>query len=371
MTGASTAAAEQLTGFRIGVTSDRRAEDLIGALERRGAEVIHAPALQIAPVGEDEALIADTVAILAARPDVVVVTTAYGMRRWAEGADAAGVGEELLEVLGRSRIFVRGPKARGAVRASGLDDAGIATDERTSSVVDLLLTEGVAGRTVAVQLHGYTDGEQLDRLRAAGAQVLTVEPYRWMKPEGTTRVPRLIDAVCARQLDVVTFTSAPAVDALLSTAAELGRHDALVAALRTDVVAAAVGPVTAAPLEAVGITPLVPERYRMGALIRVVCDHLAHDRVEEVTTAVGTLRLRGRTLVLGDVAVPLAPAPLALLRALISSGGGVLSRSQLLSRVPELTSERALDMTLTRLRQVLPDRRLVVTVTKRGYRLNV
>ncbi|MDD9207250.1 uroporphyrinogen-III synthase [Georgenia sp. 10Sc9-8] len=370
MTEPSTAA-EQLTGFRIGVTSDRRAEDLIGALERRGAEVLHAPALQIAPVAEDHDLIADTEAILAARPDTVVVTTAYGMRRWTEGADAAGLGEDLLDVLGGSRIFVRGPKARGAVRAAGLDDTGIADDERTSSVVDMLVAEGVTGRTVAVQLHGYTDGEQLERLRAAGARVLTVEPYRWVKPEGTTRLPRLIDAVCSRQLDVVTFTSAPAVDALLSSAAELGRQDALVAALRTGVVAAAVGPVTAAPLEAAGITPIVPERYRMGALIRLVCDHLARYHVEELATAVGTLRLRGRALFLGDAVVSLAPAPLALLRALVAADGAVLSRTQLLAQVPELTSERALDMTMSRLRQVLPDPRLVATVTKRGYRLNV
>ena len=34
---------EQLAGFRIGVTADRRSGDLIAALERRGAEVLHAP----------------------------------------------------------------------------------------------------------------------------------------------------------------------------------------------------------------------------------------------------------------------------------------------------------------------------------------
>ena len=40
--------ADVLRGFRIGVTSDRRAADLITALERRGAQVLHAPALMIA-----------------------------------------------------------------------------------------------------------------------------------------------------------------------------------------------------------------------------------------------------------------------------------------------------------------------------------
>ena len=39
---------DQLDGFRIGVTSDRRSEDLIDALKRRGATVQHAPTLKMA-----------------------------------------------------------------------------------------------------------------------------------------------------------------------------------------------------------------------------------------------------------------------------------------------------------------------------------
>ena len=198
-----------LEGFRIGVTSHRRSRDLIEALERRGAEVLHAPALKIAPVQEDIRLIEDTKAIIAAQPDLCIATTAYGMRRWCEAADSFGIGEELLETLGACRMFVRGPKARGAVRAAGLADVGISSDETTATLVDMLLAEGVRGKTVAVQLHGYTDVRQLERLRMSGATVLTVTPYRWVKPDGDDRLPRLIEAACSGNLDVLTFTSAP------------------------------------------------------------------------------------------------------------------------------------------------------------------
>src|SRR5881392_1859319 len=109
---ASDAGSSPLEGFRIGVTSHRRSRDLIEALERRGASVLHAPALKIAPVQEDMVLIEDTRTIIA--------TTAYGMRRWCEAADSFGIGEQLLETLSACRMFVRGPKARGAVRAAGL-----------------------------------------------------------------------------------------------------------------------------------------------------------------------------------------------------------------------------------------------------------
>lgn len=359
-----------LAGFQVGVTSDRRSAELIEALRRRGAGVLHAPALRIAPVEEDHQLVEDTRAVLAAAPDVTVVTTAYGMRRWLQSADAAGLGEELLATLGRSRVFVRGPKARGAVRAAGLDDDGISPDERTAGAVDLLLEKGVTGRTVVVQLHGYADTEQLERLRQAGARVLTVAPYRWVRPEDDESLPRLIRAVVGGQLDVVTFTSAPAVDALVSTAGELGLAGELVAAMaRPDgVLAAAVGPVTAAPLRERGVEPLVPERHRMGALIRVVCEALADRRVV-VATARGRLEVRGQTATLDGVPLTLAPAAAAMLRALAEAPGAVVTREALSRRLPAGGGDHALDVAISRLRAGLPDRQLVRTVVKRGYRL--
>ncbi|WP_264668057.1 uroporphyrinogen-III synthase [Arthrobacter sp. VKM Ac-2550] len=364
--------AHALAGFRVGVTSDRRAEDLISALERRGAQVLHAPALRIAPVAEDHLLMQDTAAILGARPDITLITTAYGMRRWCEAADAHGLGEDLMDILAASRIFVRGPKARGAVRAAGLDDAGISHDERTATMVDMLLEEGVEGLTVAIQLHGYTDAEQLARMREAGATILTVTPYRWIKPEGADgKVGRLIEAVITRQLDVVTFTSAPAVDALWSTAHELGLFDALVTAFKHDVVAAAVGPVTAKPLEDAGVRPIMPERYRMGALIRLVVEHLSGNQIQRFNTVLGELEIRGRSVILDGERVDLSPTPLAIFRALAGAGGAVLPREALLECLPDAPGEHALDMAISRLRQALPDPSLVATVIKRGYRLNV
>ena len=127
---------DQLRGFRIGVTSDRRSGDLIAALERRGAQVLHAPALKIAPNEQDASLITETRELIRTRPEVVLVTTGYGMRRWFEVADTAGLGAELTEVLEAARIFARGPKAVGAVRAAGLVDAQLSETDTTAALVD-------------------------------------------------------------------------------------------------------------------------------------------------------------------------------------------------------------------------------------------
>ena len=136
------ACVEQLAGFRIGVTSDRRSEDLISALQRRGADVLHAPALKIAPNDQDAALVDETRALIAARPEVVLVTTGYGMRRWFEVADATGLGAELSEVLESARIMARGPKAVGAVRAAGLEEVQVSASETTASLVDAVVSSG-------------------------------------------------------------------------------------------------------------------------------------------------------------------------------------------------------------------------------------
>nr|WP_231366277.1 uroporphyrinogen-III synthase [Zhihengliuella flava] len=361
-----------MTGFRIGVTSDRRSADLIEALQRRGAEVLHAPVLKIAPIAEDAELFAETDALIAARPDYVLVTTAYGMRRWIDSADAHGQGDALAEALEHASIHVRGPKARGAVRAAGFDDDGISHDERTSTLVDSVLERGVAGKTVAIQMHGHADLDDLRRLETAGARVITVSPYRWVVPEGSAeQVKKLIDAIIAGGLDVVTFTAAPAVDALWSAAHEQGRYWELIRAFQTSVTAATVGPVTAHPLQSVGIEPLIPERFRMGAMIRQVVEHLSAAGTQRLTTAVGPLTLRGNRVTLAERTVELGPSQLVLFRALAEARGAVLSRADLIAILPEGQGDHALDMAVSRLRQALPEPQLVATVIKRGYRLNV
>ncbi|AWB95768.1 uroporphyrinogen-III synthase [Agromyces badenianii] len=363
---------DQLEGFRIGVTSDRRSADLIDALARRGAQVLHAPTLRMANAVSDDPVIADTRAVIEARPDVLLATTAYGVRRWFEVADAAGLGEDLIDALSETAILVRGPKARGGIRAAGLNDAGMSAQETTESLIDEVLATKPPGLTVAVQLHGFLNPSQLDRLREAHDRVLTVEPYRWTEPDETDeRVDRLIEAACTGGLDCITFTSAPAVHALFAAAEVRGRHDDLVDAMCGPVVAAAVGPVTAAPLIAAGIVPIQPERFRMGALIRLVCEHLESARVLRLDTRHGPLELRGAVVDVDDRRVALAPVALMILRALVLARGSVVARERLTSALPGTNDEHALEVALSRLRQTIGVPGLIATVVKRGYRLDV
>ncbi|WP_104126909.1 uroporphyrinogen-III synthase [Cryobacterium sp. Y57] len=362
----------QLDGFRIGVTSDRRSGDLIDAFERRGAKVMHAPTLRIAHSQQDGPLLDDTRALIIARPDILLATTGYGVRRWFEVAEADGIGSDLTDAFADTTILVRGPKARGGIRATGLNDSGMSESETTASLVDKVLAEYPPGLVVGIQVHGATDEVQLDRLRAVHQQVLVVAPYRWIAVDDSDeRVYKLVEAICSRQLDCVTFTSAPAVHALFTAAEGMEVYPELIAALQTQVCAAAVGPVTSAPLIAAGIVPIQPSRFRMGALIRLVCEHLEQNMIERVETQNGLVQLRGSIVQVGAERTQLPPTALAILRALVRARGAVVSREDLTLSLAGDSDEHAMEVSLSRLRQTLGIPGLVATVVKRGYRLNV
>jgi len=171
-----------MAGCVVLVTADRRSAELSSALTRRGATVRHAPALSIVPHEHDEQLLLDSKALIVAPPDTLVVTTGIGFRGWVEAADAAGLADDLLDVLGRARIIARGPKARGAIQAAGLQADWVAESETSAEILETLLSEGVAGQRVAIQHHGAGADGLDSELAAAGADIASLVVYRWGPP---------------------------------------------------------------------------------------------------------------------------------------------------------------------------------------------
>ncbi|MGN9756232.1 uroporphyrinogen-III synthase [Streptomyces sp. SD31] len=358
-----------LAGFTVGVTAARRADELGALLQRRGAAVLHAPALRIVPLADDSELLAATKEIIQRTPDVVVATTAIGFRGWIEAADGWGLGEDLLERLRGVELLARGPKVKGAVRAAGLTEEWSPSSESMAEVLDRLLEEGVDGRRVAIQLHGEPLPGFVESLRAAGAEVLGVPVYRWLPPEDIGPVDRLLDATISRGLDALTFTSAPAAASLLSRAEERGLLPEVLAALNHDVLPACVGPVTALPLQALGVDTVQPERFRLGPLVQLLCQELP-GRARSLPIAGHQVEIRGHAVMVDGVLRPVPPAGMSLLRALSRRPGWVVPRAELLRALPGAgRDEHAVETAMARLRTALGAPKLIQTVVKRGYRL--
>ncbi|WAL64833.1 uroporphyrinogen-III synthase [Amycolatopsis cynarae] len=359
-----------LAGFCVGITAARRADELGALLVRKGAVVRYGPAIRIVPLADDTELHAATARLLDEPVDAVVATTGIGFRGWVEAAEGWGLGEELLARLGKATLLARGPKARGAIRAAGLSEQYSPASESSAELLQHLLRSGVDGMRIAVQLHGEPLPYFVDSLRDAGAEVIEVPVYRWVGPADPGPLDRLLDAVLDGAIDALPFTSAPAAASTLAMARRTGRQAALVDALTHRVLVACVGPITAAPLAALGIPTVQPERARIGALARTVAEALVA-RSPRLRAAGRQIELRGQAAIVDGHLCEVAPAPMAVLRALAAEPGRVVSRRELTTALPSGGEEHAVETAIGRLRTSLGESRLVQTVVKRGYRLAV
>lgn len=365
---------QPLAGYRIGVTAARKVEEQVNLLERRGATVEWAPALSQDPNQVDDAQLRAATDDVLSRPiDMFLATTGVGMRAWFAAADSWGILDDLLEAMGSAEILARGPKSVGALRRRGLRELWAPESECFEDVLEHLRGRDLTGRRIVVQEHGQSLSMVAHALRRQGADVTTVTVYRVASAEDPEPMFKMIDLIADRALHAVTFTSAPAVAALMEAAGSTGRRDEVITAFQADVVASCVGPVTAAAFEMWGVPTIQPERSRLAAMVKQLETELP-SRSNGMTLEVAghVLLMHGDDVLLDGVEVKLSPAPMALLQALVVNPGHVVSRRELLAELPGGTagSEHAVEMAVARLRAALGTR-TVQTVVKRGYRLAV
>ncbi|MEO8887692.1 MAG: uroporphyrinogen-III synthase [Jatrophihabitantaceae bacterium] len=362
-----------LAGYTIGITAARRREEFGAALERHGGRIVYGPAIRIVPLADDTELLAATKRCVDAPLDFAVATTGIGFRGWLEAAGSWGLAAPLTQHLAGATLLARGPKARGAIRAAGLREAWSPDSESSAEVLEHLL-EGpdLSGRRIAVQLHGDPLAEFVAALRARGADVIEVPVYRWVLPADVGPLRRLLESTAAAALDCVAFTSAPAATSFLHLADDQGIGAAVHAALRNEVVAACVGPVTAGPLVEAGLPTVQPERGRLGALVREIVEQVPRLRGRPALAAGHALDVRGHAVVVDGGLVALPSTGAGLLRELARQPGHVVSRARLLQLLPgDGVDGHAVDVAIGRLRTALGDPAIVQTVVKRGYRLAV
>ncbi|KEP74060.1 uroporphyrinogen-III synthase, partial [Microbacterium sp. SUBG005] len=138
------------------------------------------------------------------------------------------------------------------------------------------------------------------------------------------------------------------------------------------VLVAAVGPITAGPLRDFGIAPLVPDRGRLGALVRAVVTHYGGpDATCCARASAGSAS--GRRASCSTASSPPCRAPgSSLLRALARHPGAVVSRADLIAALPNAeASGHAVEVAVARTREALGGIDLIRTVYKRGYRLDI
>jgi uroporphyrinogen-III synthase len=359
-----------LAGYAVGITADRRWEEQAELLARRGATVLHGPTIKTLPLGSAEDLRRATEQVILEPPDIVVANTGIGMRAWLSAAESWGLGEALHGALDSSSIFARGPKASAAAHQAGLEVTARAASELMSELIELIIATGIAGKRVAFQCHGDDSPLAIAALKAAGAIVIEIPIYRWILPESSAAAENLIQSIANHKLHAVTFTSAPAVRNLLLIATEMGLEQQVRSALGSTVLAVMVGPVCAAAAKEVGIGPcIVPDKYRLGPMIRALSDALLSDK-RPLTLGSIPIVQQGTTVTIDGKVSALSVREASLLAALLARRPQVVSKRELLALVWNGEGdEHVVEVTIGRLRAKLGLAASgIVSIPRRGYR---
>jgi uroporphyrinogen-III synthase len=361
-----------LAGFTVAVTADRRREEQVELLRRRGASVVEGPTIRTEPLGDDEAFRTAIDALVARPPDIAVLLTGLGVRSLMGAAESIGLGEAVHAALAQSEVHTRGPKATGAAITAGFDVTWRTAGERSTELVDALAPRARAGARIAVVRDGDARPVTADALAALGADVVDVPVYRWSMPGDLGPARRVLDAVIGGSVDAVTFTSSPALRNLVAIAGADGRTSDLIAALNADVVAVCIGPVCAEAAAAVGIERrITPHRARLGAMVLSLAAELAA-RSRRWTVGDVDLTVQGALARVGDRDVLLTDRERAVLHVLADARGAVVAKESLLRTVwgDADADTHAVEVTVGRLRRRLGVAGAAVqTVPRRGYRL--
>ena len=262
---------EELSGRRIVVPETRELGQLVRMLEERGAEAIPCPMIAIRDAPDAEPVAAWLRWFVKGTCDDLVLMTGEGLRRLLGLARRIDLESAFLDALRTTRKITRGPKPVRALREVGLD-ADIPADEPTTEgIIAAMRRHDLSGRSVGVQLNpGNPNRRLVDFIEAAGAVPYPVLPYVYVSEADDARVLAIINDMAAGQFDAIAFTSAPQVRRLRDVARATGRDADLLQGFRR-IVVAAVGPIVASELEALGVqVNITPPRgtFFMKPLVR-------------------------------------------------------------------------------------------------------
>lgn len=268
---------DSLGGARVALLEARMESELASLVRRHGGEPVCVPAMR--EVERDcAAEAARAIDAIAKESAVVVLATGVGLLRWLTVAAALGRGAELREGLARATVVCRGPKPVAVLKREGLPaHVRAPAPHTTRELLDALAAVEVRDRDVVFIHDGGASRAVPEALEARGARVFEVRPYEWALPEDVEPLRALVAKLIAGEageIDALAITTQVQARHLFEVADSMGVRAALVGALRSPVVVAAVGPTCARVLEELGTPPhVVPEASKMGALVLALARH--------------------------------------------------------------------------------------------------
>jgi uroporphyrinogen-III synthase len=255
-----------LDGVRVATTENRYPEQLARLLEREGAIVYSCPLLRETTVEHSGNARQFMELCETTKVDVIIFYT--------------GVGIEFLfrevnkpEVIARSRIVARGPKAVNALKKFGVQGDFVADAPTTEGILKTLERQDLHGKSVLVQLYGQENVELRNGLEAMGAIVTGISLYHYEQASNEEAVSELVRRITHGEIDAITFTNGPQARFLLKSAASMGSEGDVLKHFKRDIAVVSIGEITSRALREMGIEPhVIPEEPKMGPMVKALAD---------------------------------------------------------------------------------------------------
>ncbi|HEX4052102.1 MAG TPA: uroporphyrinogen-III synthase [Steroidobacteraceae bacterium] len=242
---------EPLAGRCIALAESRELDVFAGLLQRRGAQVLRYPLVQIVDAPDPVPILQWARCLATGGLDDVILLTGEGLRRICRCLQLhePALQEPFLKALCALRKITRGPKPARALRELGLSADVAAAEPTSAGVIQTLRTLSLSGHRIGLQLYGEDPNEALvSYLRGAGAEVYSVAPYRYADAVSDTALEQLLERMRRGEIDAIAFTSKAQVQRLFRSRDADGVRRALAASN-----VAAVGPLVAAALAEHGV----------------------------------------------------------------------------------------------------------------------
>jgi uroporphyrinogen-III synthase len=267
---------QPLAGRTIALPEARELDRLAELVAEAGGAALRCPLVAIRDAADPRPSETWLRALCAGELDDVVFLTGEGLRRLLATAERLGIHADVVAALGKIRKVTRGPKPARALHEIGLASDLAAPVPTSAGVMDALAALDLRGRRVGLQLYGEEPNRPLvEAIERGGATVRTVAPYVYASASDGAQVVALIDALHAREVDAIAFTSASQVDRLFQVAVEASAEPRLRTALGEARVAA-IGPIVVETLQRHGVRiDVVPEKgFVMRRLVNALADAL-------------------------------------------------------------------------------------------------
>jgi uroporphyrinogen-III synthase len=259
-------------GLRILTLESRRADIVHKLVVEQGGECFNAPSVRERPLETNPQAAEFARELIAGEYDMLILTTGVGTRYLLDVVSASGAIEPFLQALRRVRIVSRGPKPASVLNELKIPVSVNVPEPNTWREV-LEATAGLGARRVAVQEYGAPNPELIHLLRQRGSVVTPVTIYRWDLPEDLAPLEDAVRRVRDRWCQVVIFLSSVQLTNLLRVAERAALREAVVDAMKQDIVVVSIGPVMTDALVREGLRPdFEPKHPKLGVCIRQLAE---------------------------------------------------------------------------------------------------